>query len=202
MVNRAPRAAEYFIVGIDYGTSNAFAAVLIGINTGRTIQGDPMWWAEDEYYWDSKKTQLQKLNHEYADDLKKWLEPYPIKNIYLDPSAEAFRLELQRRQMHVSLAENDVAYGIQNMTSLMKKGDLKIKSNCKNLIREVEGYVWDDKKVERGDDEPLKKNDHAVDALRYAVASHKVSRFDLDEYNRKRSMDVQRQYWERGGQYR
>jgi len=32
-------------------------------------------------------------------------------------------------------------------------------------------------KAERGLDEPIKKNDHAVDALRYAVATHKVSTY-------------------------
>lgn len=46
---------------------------------------------------------------------------------------------------------------------------------CSNLVREIEGYVWDEKKARLGQDAPLKKNDHAVDALRYAVHSHKVS---------------------------
>lgn len=202
VVSRPPRAAEYFIVGVDYGTSNAFAAVLVGVNTGRSIQGDPMMWVEDEYYWDSKKTQIQKLNHEYADDMQKWLEPYGCKNIYADPSAEAFRLELQRRGMHVIAANNDVSFGIQKMTSIMKKGDLFVLARCKNLIREIEGYVWDEHKVEKGEDEPLKKNDHAVDALRYAIATHKINTFDLDEYNHRRNVDVQRQWWDRGGRQR
>lgn len=199
---KPPTSAEYFIVGIDYGTSNAFAAVLIGVNTGKSYQGDPIMWVEDEYYWDSKKTQLQKLNHEYADEVKKWLEPYGPKNIYMDPSAESFRLELNRRALHVTPTENEVADGIRVMTSLMKKGDLLVLDRCKNLIREIEGYVWDDKKSERGEDEPLKKNDHAVDALRYAVATHKISRFDLDTYNRNRDTNMRQQWWERGGQYR
>jgi hypothetical protein len=43
-----------------------------------------------------------------------------------------------------------------------------------NLIREIEGYVWDSKEAEKGYDEPLKKDDHAVDALRYAVKTHKI----------------------------
>jgi PBSX family phage terminase large subunit len=202
VVSRPPRAANYWIVGIDYGTSNAFAAVLIGVNLGIEAQMDAVMWVEDEYYWDSKKTQLQKLNHEYADELKIWLGPYGVKNIYMDPSAEAFRLELQRRGMHVTPANNEVSDGIQIMTSIMKKGDLCVHARCKNLIREIEGYVWDENKVEKGDDAPLKRDDHAVDALRYAVATHKINRFDLDEYNQRRNMSMQQQWWERGGPHR
>jgi hypothetical protein len=34
--------------------------------------------------------------------------------------------------------------------------------------------VWDEKQAEKGYDEPMKKDDHAVDALRYAVNTHKI----------------------------
>jgi phage terminase large subunit len=32
-------------------------------------------------------------------------------------------------------------------------------------------YRWDPKATERGEDKPLKENDHSVDALRYVVAT-------------------------------
>ena len=41
---------------------------------------------------------------------------------------------------------------------------------------EIEGYVWDSRKSELGQDAPLKKKDHAADALRYAIFTHKVPR--------------------------
>ncbi|HAM53742.1 MAG TPA: PBSX family phage terminase large subunit [Nitrospiraceae bacterium] len=176
VVARPPRAAEYWIVGVDYGTNNAFAAVLIGVNTGKNIQDNKaMLWVEKEYYWDHKVKGRQKTNSEFAEDLKNWLEPYAVKSIYLDPSAAAFRLELQRKGFHPVNADNDVDNGIQKLTSEMKAGSLFICSECTNLIREVESYVWDPKSAEKGYDEPLKQNDHAIDALRYAVHTHKPS---------------------------
>ena len=42
-----------------------------------------------------------------------------------------------------------------------------IYKDCENLIREFSSYVWDIKAVERGEDKPVKKEDHAMDALRY-----------------------------------
>lgn len=196
--SRAPLAAEYFIAGIDYGSVNAFACVLIGVSTGKYTQSGKKLWVEKEYFWDPKKKGRQKTNSEFADDVQAFLEPYPIKSIYMDPSAEAFQLELRRRGMHTVHANNDVENGIQIMTSEMKKGNLFVMDKCENLIREIESYVWDSKAAERGYDEPLKKDDHAVDALRYAVASHKVSNFDQEAYYKKQEEQMKQKYHPQG----
>ncbi len=178
VVNKPPRAADYWIASIDFGTSNAFACLLIGVSTGQYTQTGKCLWVEKEYYWDSKKTGKQKVNSEFADDVQNFLEPYAVKNLYIDPSAASMRLELQRRSIHVVNSDNDVFNGIQTMTSEMAKGNLFVLKECHNLIREIEGYVWDNKKSIQGEDEPVKKADHAVDALRYAIQTHKVCVYD------------------------
>lgn len=191
VVKRPPCAAEYWIAGIDFGTANPFACVLIGVNTGKYIQSSKRLWVEKEYYWDPKKEGRQKTNSEFAEDVKRFLEDYAVKAIYLDPSAEAFQLELRRVGLHPVHANNSVFNGLQMLSSEIGKGSLVICDCCPNLIREMESYVWDPKSVEDGEDEPIKKNDHAIDALRYAIASHKVSTFDLEEYERKHNEYVQ-----------
>jgi PBSX family phage terminase large subunit len=173
VTKKPPMAADYWVAGIDYGTVNAFACVLIGVNTGKYTQTGKRMWVEKEYYWDPKDNR-QKTNSEFADDVQEFLEPYGVKHLYIDPSAQAFQLELQRRGLHPVHANNQVEDGIQMMTNEMKRGVLSICADCPNLIREIESYVWDHKAAERGYDEPLKKDDHAVDALRYVIASHKV----------------------------
>lgn len=202
VVDRVPRAADYWIAGVDYGTNNAFAAVLIGINRGINIQDRPIWWVEKEFYWDHKVKGRQKTSGEFADDLQQLIEPYGVRHVYIDPSAASFKVDLQRRGIHAINADNDVGNGIVRMTSLLK-GDIKygqlyIHSDCKNLIREVESYVWDSKKAERGIDEPLKKDDHAIDALRYAVNTHKVSRFDQEAHNRQHEQWLKERYFRDG----
>ena len=183
VVDRPPAAAEYWIASIDYGTVNAFCCLIIGVSTGRYTQTGKVLWVEKEYYWDPKSTGRQKVNSEFADDVQKFLESYAVRAVYLDPSAEAFQLELRRKGIHVVHANNDVENGIQIMTSEMKKGNLFICSECKNTIREIEGYVWDPKAAERGIDQPLKKNDHSTDCIRYALATHKVSVYDPYTHN-------------------
>ena len=178
VVPKPPAAAEYWIAAIDYGAVNPFACLLIGVSTGRYTQTSKKLWVEKEYYWDPAKRERQKTNSEFADDVQVFLQDYDVKQLYIDPSAAAFKTELRRRGLHPVDANNEVLDGITMMTTEMKRGTLSICSECTNTIREVESYVWDSKAAEKGWDEPLKKNDHAVDALRYAIATHKVQTYD------------------------
>jgi len=178
VVSRPPTAAEYWVAGIDYGTINPFCCLLVGVSTGKYTQEGKKLWVEKEFYWDPKKEGRQKTNSEFADAVEQFLEPYAVKNIYIDPSAEAFQLELRRRGLHVVHANNKVEDGIQLMTSEMKKGNLVVCSECINTIREIESYVWDSRSADKGWDEPLKQFDHSVDSLRYIIATHKVSVYD------------------------
>jgi len=187
-INKPRRAAEYWICGVDYGASNPFAAVLIGVNTGISTQTGKQLWVEDELYWDHKNKR-QKTNSELADDLCKFIEPYAIKAIYIDPSAAAFKTEMRKRGISMVDADNDVFNGIDYTVSELRKGNLLILDRCKHLIKEIESYVWDDKAAKRGEDEPLKKNDHLCDALRYCLYTHKVPTYkpykdghDPDQY--------------------
>ena len=63
----------------------------------------------------------------------------------------------------------DMFSGIQRVKAQLRSADGKAKlfifKSCVNLIREIKGYFWGD------DDSPKKKNDHALDELRYYIMS-------------------------------
>ena len=164
VVSRPPRCAEYWIAAIDYGTLAPFCCLVIGVSTGRYDQTGRKWWVEKEYYWNPAVTHKQKTNAEFAQDVQKFIEPYALRGLYVDPSCAAFKLDLQKLGIHCVDANNDVANGIQIVASEMYKGNLVILDCCTNLIKEIEGYVWDSKKAEKGYDEPMKGSgilDHA-----------------------------------------
>lgn len=199
IVRRPPRAAEFWLAGIDYGASNPFACLLVGYHSGKYGQGGPQMWVEKEYYHDPKQAGRQKTNSEFVRDMQLFLQDYPVRSIYVDPSAESFQLEMKREGFHVIDAENDVYNGIMQMTNLVKEGTLVICDQCTNLIREMESYSWDPKASARGDDEPIKQNDHAVDAMRYVVASFLKGKTTLriptpEEIQTKQS-EVQKMHW-------
>lgn len=181
--------ADYWILGVDYGTDNAFAAVLIGVYTGIANQTHKKLWVEKEFFWDHRKQGRQMVNSEFADAVERLVEGYYIKCCYMDPSAASFKLELQRRGIHVALkTNNEVLDGISATTTAVKDGTLKVCASCKNLIREMTAYCWKENKNNLGKDEPIKKDDHAIDALRYAIATHKVSTFNEEAYYREQDL--------------
>lgn len=174
--------AEYFIAGIDFGTKNPTSCILLGVTTGESTQSGAKMWVEDEYYWDPSVTGRQKTISELANDIQAFLYDYGVKSIYIDPSAAAMKEEFRRKRMHMVDANNKVFEGIQIMTSKMAKGDLLISDKCFNLIAEIEGYVWDEKKAQKlGIDAPIKNKDHAIDAMRYAVATHRIPKYTAKE---------------------
>lgn len=191
-----PPAAEYWLAGIDYGAVNPTACVLVGVSTGQYTQTGAQMWAEKEYFWDPKRMNRQKTNSEFANDIYNFLEPYAPRAIYLDPSAAAFKLELQRRGLHTVDTNNDVFDGITKMSDALSKGKLLIHQDCKNLIREIESYVWDQKKAEKGWDEPVKKDDHLIDSVRYLISSHKIS--SASQYNHSSHKYTQNRFNPRG----
>ena len=168
VIDREPTCPDKWYVGIDYGSSNAFAAVLVGYKANFT----PRFWVIKEYYWDGNKAFRQKSPSEYADDIEKFIEGYPVSGVYVDPSALPFILELKRKKIHcvdMKKAENEVFQGLLFIGNLISNHQLVFHRSCQNTIKELEMYVWDAKKALRGDEEPVKQNDHAMDALRYAL---------------------------------
>lgn len=169
VIEHTPDVANYYVCGVDYGTTNPCAFVLVGYNPNKPLN----MWVEDEYYFNSNKAQHQKTDSEYAQDLIKFIENKNVKAIYIDPSAASFKQELIRQGIEiVNDADNEVIDGIHFVRMLLSNGTIKVVRKCTNLISEFQSYVWDKKATEKGIDKPLKENDHALDALRYALFSH------------------------------
>jgi PBSX family phage terminase large subunit len=133
VIQHPPSEATYYIVGVDYGTTNPCVFVLIGYNAGSY----PNMWLEKEYYYDSKKTQRQKSDYEYAIDMIEFIRGFHVETIYIDPSAASFKQELKRNGIYnVKDAKNDVVPGIRFQGQLMTNGTYKICANCTETIKE------------------------------------------------------------------
>ena len=161
VIQQPDATANYYIIGVDYGTTNPCCFSLIGYNPSAY----PNMWLEKEYYYDSRKEQKQKSDYDYTLDLIDFMDGYYVKNIYLDPSAASFKQELIRNGItNFSDGDNDVLSGIRYVSMLMTNGTFKVCMNCVNTIKEFSTYLWDAKASERGVDKPLKKHDHCFAA--------------------------------------
>lgn len=158
------------IVAIDYGTTNPFVALLIGVGV------DDRLYVAREWRWDSKAKRRQLTDAQYSAALRAWLtnpatgELLEVDRMLVDPSAASFIAQLWADGWSgVRGADNPVDDGIRSVASLLAADRLKIHESCSGLIGEKASYVWDPKAQERGEDRPLKVNDHGPDAERYGV---------------------------------
>lgn len=163
------------IVALDHGVTNP-TAVLWG-----AIDWDGKLFIIDEHYEAGKTVSY------HANQIKK-RQFYNIKRHLIDPSCSAKTLqhgqelrsiidEYKDNGLSFSPADNTVLSGINRVNEAFKADKLFIFKTCYSTIREIQGYKW--KRLKYTDsknqpEEPLKKDDHACDALRYMV----MSRYD------------------------
>ena len=155
---------EHYI-GVDYGTTNPMV-FLDCWDDGKTI------WQTDEYYYDSRSRMDtgQKTDDDYANDFEKFVNYDKNLTVIIDPSAASFRVLLKSRGYRVREANNDVLDGLRMASTMIQRRRYRVyRPNCPNFMREISGYVWDEKARERGEEAPLKEADHAMDAMRYVV---------------------------------
>jgi PBSX family phage terminase large subunit len=170
-----PGPADHYIVGVDYGTKNPTAFTMIGYSK----RYFPNMWMEKEYFYDSQKHQRQKTDTDYAEDMAEFIKGRTVRSIYVDPSAASLKLEMMRQGITgIYDANHDVLNGIRFVSKLLANGTFKVCSNCKNTIREFQTYRWDEKASSKGEDKPIKENDHALDSLRYALYTALGQQYD------------------------
>jgi hypothetical protein len=110
------------------------------------------------------------------------LKDYPYSMPILarvDSSAAEFRRRLADRGIVNTGATHKIEDGIKVMRRFISDGQgvrlLKIHPRCKNLIRELQSYRYDDRAsvVTGGERKPMKMDDHFVDSTRYLLYNFK-----------------------------
>ena len=146
----------------DEGYTNPSVILLVGEDT------DGRWHIFREWY------ERGKLQAEVVAKAVEWCKEKVIIVDAVDESAAGLIADLANNNVPARAAKGRVLDGIQKVQDRLKvQGDgkprLTVDPSCINTINEFESYVW---KPER--DEPVKENDHALDALRYltVAASH------------------------------
>jgi phage terminase large subunit len=142
------------IYGLDYGYNNPTALVEIVFKDGKVY--------EKQLLYETKLT-----NKDLISQLKQ-LIPNRNKYIFAD-SAEPQRIEeIAREGFNILSANKSVKDGIDHVKTL----DIHITSDSVDLIKEKQSYSWKQNKNGTVVDDPVKFNDHLVDAERYALYTY------------------------------
>lgn len=161
---------------MDFGSSNPTTCLWIGVDRDDNIH------IFDEYYEPGHSIDY------HAGMVKAKYPNLDFRATFGDPSALQEHIDYARWQLYITPAtrffQNDkgtseswVKLGISQVQTKLRidpvtrQPKLTIDPKCENLIKEFQGYEWDEL---RGItiDKPKKVNDHALDALRYFMCSY------------------------------
>jgi len=143
--------------GIDFGTTNPAAIITV------LKDYDNNYWIPEEFYKrgkiDSQVAEIVASQH--------------FDEVYPDPESPSAIGELTNRGVYckeVIKNKDSIKNGINRIRALFLQNKLHIHSSCVNLINELETYSYPESRLGRNEEEnPIKENDHALDALRYAI---------------------------------
>lgn len=158
--------------GVDWGYSNPGVIIVGGVDSdGR------LYVLHEEY-------RRQTLIEDWVQIAQQLAETYRIDTFYCDPAEPTNISRLVDAGLHAVKADNAVTDGIQTVKSrLVRRGDnlprLLVQSECARLIAEFEQYQWAPSRDGTLRDQPLKANDHALDALRYLAQGVDVPLVDM-----------------------
>jgi phage terminase large subunit len=143
--------------GLDFGFNHPSALIKCTFNDG-------VCYAEEMVY------QSNLTTPQLIDLLKQHVARHPV---YCDSARPDLIEEIYKAGINAKKADKDVFAGIL----AVKKQDLRIHANSRNLLREMSGYKWETDRDGNiiSPERPVKQNDDACDALRYAIFSHLVS---------------------------
>ncbi|WKU07999.1 PBSX family phage terminase large subunit [Micromonospora sp. HUAS LYJ1] len=180
VVSTLPQIQRWISLGIDYGTRNATAALILAVGA------DGRLYLTHEWRHDPAVARRQLTDAGLSRELRAWLGRLQVPGAtgltglrpewtVVDPAAASLRLQLHEDGMTPMLADNSVLDGLRLASSLLANDQLKIHRSCTGLLDEIPGYSWDDEAAKKGEDKPIKADDHSIDAgLRYAIKTTEV----------------------------
>jgi len=153
VVKDLPSSYDEIIYGVDFGYNNPSVILEIGIKDGNI-------YIIKELY----KTHL--TNSELIEETKTFV--HANSDVYAD-AAEPDRIkEIEQAGFNIYPAKKEVKNGID----FLKRKKIYIHENCTNTIEEIKNYKYKEDRQGNVLEEPVKFNDHAMDAMRYAVYTH------------------------------
>ncbi len=151
--------------GVDWGYVNPAVCLFTWIDSDDHV------WVYDEIYVTEVTTEP------FGKLINTWLEEHGLRPrvVYCDPSSKGNIATFQEKKIRLPAEKgyNGVDDGIKKVRSWLQSGKLHVHERCINTIREFTSY--EAKKAMQGNSKtleiPKKENDHAMDALRYIIAT-------------------------------
>lgn len=158
------------LYGMDFGfTNDPTVLIRVRIDTGRR-----------EIYADELLYDKGMLNADIIDAMRRE-GIHRNTPVYAD-SAEPKTIEEIKRAGFNCLPSYKATRKAEQL-QMMRGYKLHVTKSSLNIIRELRGYTWAQDKDGKLLNEPITHNDHAMDALRYAVGGYIYTQNNRGQYN-------------------
>lgn len=160
IVPEVPQNAEFLGIGIDFGFTNSRTAAL------KLFRMDGEIYVKELIYDTG-------LNNQAIGERLRRLGITSSMHIVADSAEPKSIDELQAQGFNVEKADKGPD-SVRSGIDLLQTFKIHVTADSENIIKELEKYVWKVDKNNISMNEPVKANDHLMDALRY-IASMKLS---------------------------
>ena len=153
-IDKIPDEARLLCLGLDFGYTNDPSSLVA------------MYKYNDEYIYDEVFYTRGLLNSDISNIIKE----NSIKDLIYADSAEPKSIAELMSLGHTVLPVKKGADSIVNGISLINQQKISVTSRSKNLMHELQNYIWMRDKEGNKINRPIDKYNHAIDAMRYATS--------------------------------
>lgn len=151
------RYFSYYVGGIDWGWNSPSCFLLCGVY-------------DEEFYIMGEVYKTEMTNDEFLSRISSLLSKFDLEfedldAVYCD-SADPEKIEVFNR---AGIRAYPSIKNVKAKIDTARETKIHIAEDCSNLIREIPAYEWKKDRLGNILDEPKKENDHAIDALCYAI---------------------------------
>ena len=164
----------------DYGVSTVTTFGVMGI-VKNTKEGN-RYYLQEETYYDAQQRGVAQSDSDRVDDIIRLQNKYGLNRrstIFLPHDAASLKAQCRkdsRIHMKVRTYAPDTYKDINRIQDLFNTRRFFIHESCKNSITQAQTYCWDTKAQQRGEDKPLKVDDHCPDMWRGGLFGSRLSR--------------------------
>jgi len=152
-----PDTLDEVLFGIDFGYNNPSSLIQIGVKDKINIYVKQLLYAR------------YLTNTDLITQVKELIPDHWKQKIIKADSAEPDRIEEIKRAGFYIEGSKKGKNSIKDGIDVVKRKVLYITKDSSELLKEIRSYKWKEDKDGKILDEPVKFNDHAISAMRYAI---------------------------------
>ena len=174
-----PKQCDEINICCDYGVSTVTTFGVMGI---KKHPNGNKYYLLDETYYDAEQKGVAQSDTERVDDIIRLQNKYQLNRkstLFLPHDAASLKAQCKkdkRLRLKVRTYAPNTYRDINTIQDLFSSQRFFLNHNCKNSITQAQTYSWDIKAQQRGEDKPLKINDHCPDMWRGGILGPRQNR--------------------------